>query len=60
MRMAVQAALRNHATHILRWLNYIPPANEIGRSAVLIATALILERRSTCRLLCQSWGQAPV
>ena len=56
LRMAVQAALRNHATHILRWLNYIPQTNEIGRSAVLIATALILERRFNLPLIVLELG----
>tara|TARA_Y200000002_G_scaffold97066_1_gene78491 strand:+ start:542 stop:1024 length:483 start_codon:yes stop_codon:yes gene_type:complete len=51
LRMAVQAALRNTATHILRWLNYIPQSNEIGRSAELIATALMLERRFNLPLI---------
>ena len=54
--MAVQAALRNHAAHILRWLNYIPQTNEIGRSAVLIATALILERRFNLPLIVSELG----
>ena len=49
--MAVQAALRNYATHILRWLNYIPQTNEIGRSAELIANALMLERRFNLPLI---------
>ena len=56
LRMAVQAALRNHAAHILRWLNYIPQTNEIGRSAVLIATALILERRFNLPLIVSELG----
>jgi hypothetical protein len=40
--MAVKAALRNHATHILQLLNYIPQTNEIRRYAVLVVTALII------------------
>ena len=54
--MAVQTALRDHATHILRWLNYIPQTNEIGRSAVLIATALMLERRFNLPLIVSEPG----
>ena len=54
--MAVQAALRNHATHILQWLNYIPQTNEIGRSAELIATALMLERRFNLPLIVSELG----
>ena len=54
--MAVKAALRNHATHILQWLNYIPKTNEIRRSAVLVATALILERRFNLPLIVSELG----
>ncbi|MED7678185.1 DUF2332 family protein [Rhodobacteraceae bacterium IMCC15231] len=54
--MAVKAALRNHATHILQWLNYIPQTNEIRRSAVLVATALILERRFNLPLIVSELG----
>jgi hypothetical protein len=54
--MAVQAALRNNATHILRWLNYIPQSNEIGRSAELIATALMLEGRFNLPLIVSELG----
>ena len=54
--MAVQTALRDHATHILRWLNYIPQTNEIGRSAVVIATALMLERRFNLPLIVSEPG----
>ena len=56
LRMAVQAALRNQATHILRLLSYIPQTNEIGRSAVLIATALILEPRFKLPLIVSELG----
>ena len=56
LRMAVQAALRNNATHILRWLNYIPQSNEIGRSAELIATALMLEGRFNLPLIVSELG----
>ncbi|MDA9794784.1 DUF2332 family protein [Paracoccaceae bacterium] len=54
--MAVKAALRNHATHILQWLNYIPQTNEIRRSAVLVATAFILERRFNLPLIVPELG----
>ena len=54
--MAVKAALRNHATHILQWLNYIPQTNEIRRSAVLVATALIIERRFNLPLIVSELG----
>ena len=54
--MAVKAALRNHTTHILQWLNYIPQTNEIRRSAVLVATALILERRFNLPLIVSELG----
>jgi len=57
LRMAVQAALRNHATHILRLLSYIPQTNEIGRSAELIATALILEHRFKLPLIVRARGK---
>ena len=53
---AVQAVLRNHATNILRWLSYFPKTNEIKRSAVLIATALILERRFKLSLILSALG----
>jgi hypothetical protein len=56
LRKAVQAALRDHATHILQWLNYIPRTNEIGRSAELIATALMLERRFNQPLIVSELG----
>ena len=56
LRIAVQAALRNQATHILRLLSYIPQTNEIGRSAVLIATALMLERRFNLPLIVSEPG----
>ena len=54
--MAVKAALRNHATHILQWLNYIPQTNEIRRYAVLVATALIIERRLNLPLIVSELG----
>ena len=54
--MAVKAALRNHATHILQWLNYIPQTNEIRRCAVLVATALIIERRFNLPLIVSELG----
>ena len=56
LRIAVQAALRNQATHILQLLSYIPQTNEIGRSAVLIATALILEHRFKLPLIVSELG----
>jgi len=54
--MAVKAALRNHATHILQWLNYIPQTNEIRRYAVLVVTALIIERRLNLPLIVSELG----
>ena len=54
--MAVKAALRNQATHILQWLNYITQTNEIRRCAVLIATALILEQRFNQSLIVSELG----
>ena len=56
LRMAVQAALSNHATHILRLLSYIPKTNENGLSAELIATALILEHRFKLPLIVSELG----
>jgi hypothetical protein len=54
--MAVKAALRNHARHILQCLNYIPQTNDIQRSAVLVATALILKRRFNLPLIVSDLG----
>lgn len=42
---AVDAALRDHEDHIMRWLDHAPQTNEVRRSAVLIAVGQRLAHR---------------